>query len=96
MKRKMVFGLMVMVAAVLFMGCAAIKTPYAVHGDTHVGYQKVGEAYCETYLVLIQTGDCSIQAAMENGGISKIHHVDRKYENYLGFYIKETIIVYGE
>jgi len=33
---------------------------------------------------------------MENGGITKIHHVDYKTEVVLGIYAKLTVIVYGE
>jgi hypothetical protein len=57
---------------------------------------KVGEAYCKNFLGLVALGDASLDAAMKNGGITRIHHVDCKYEVYLGVYSKFTIIAYGE
>jgi len=41
-------------------------------------------------------GDASIQAAMQNGGITKIHHVDYKVTSVLGVYATYTTVVYGE
>lgn len=57
---------------------------------------KVGEAYCTNILGLVALGDASLDTAMRNGGITKIHHVDCKYEVYLGVYSKFTVIAYGE
>ena len=56
---------------------------------------KVGRS--EAWGVLVfSTGDASISAAMANGGISKIHHVDHETQNILGIWAKYTTIVYGE
>jgi hypothetical protein len=41
-------------------------------------------------------GDASISAAAQNGGITRIHHVDHETMNILGIYAKYTTIVYGE
>ncbi len=41
-------------------------------------------------------GDASISAAMAEGGITKIHHVDSKVFQVLGLYAKYETIVYGE
>ena len=57
---------------------------------------KKGIAYCESFLGLITTGDASIQAAADNGGITKISHVDWDVRNILGLYGKYTVTVYGE
>ncbi|MBS3758205.1 MAG: TRL-like family protein [Desulfobacterales bacterium] len=57
---------------------------------------KVGTAECTSILNMVATGDASIQAAMENGNISKIHHVDWDVENILGVYGVYTVTVYGE
>ena len=38
----------------------------------------------------------SIQAAMKNGGIKKIHHVDYEVKHFLGIYAEFTTVVYGE
>lgn len=56
---------------------------------------KIGRA--EAWGVLVfSTGDASISAAMQNGGITKIHHVDHETQNILGIWAKYTTIVYGE
>ncbi|MGD1020620.1 MAG: TRL domain-containing protein [Verrucomicrobiia bacterium] len=57
---------------------------------------KVGTAE-STGILCFATGNSSLQAAMQNGGITKIHHVDYKVTNVLGgLYIKYTTVVYGE
>jgi hypothetical protein len=38
----------------------------------------------------------SRRAAMQNGGITRIHHVDHETLNILGIYAKYTTIVHGE
>ena len=58
---------------------------------------KVGKASCTSYVWVVGTGDCSTAAAMKNGGISKIHHVDWEVKSILlGIYEKYTTVVYGE
>ncbi len=64
-------------------------------GDVKV--LKRGQASVMSPLGLFAFGDASIQAAMENGGITKVHHVDYKKTSFLGFVFRKlTIIVYGE
>lgn len=65
-------------------------------GDDSVKADKVGTAMSVSYLGMIATGDCSIQTACEDGGITKISHVDRKVKNILGFIGEYTTTVYGE
>ncbi|MDY6824647.1 MAG: TRL-like family protein [Thermodesulfobacteriota bacterium] len=62
-----------------------------------VGTSKRGAASATAVLGLFSTGDASIQAAMENGRITKVHHVD--YDKTLvlgGLFHQLTTIVYGE
>jgi len=62
-----------------------------------VGTSKTGEAQCSAVLGLISTGDCSVQAAMNNGGIKKVHHIDYRHTCFLGgVFWGYTTIVYGE
>ena len=87
----------------LLTGCGAlytdVKTPMPslsikVNADS---MSKVGKATCSSYLWLVALGDCSTTAAMKNGDISKVHHVDYKGKSYLlGLYIEDTLTVYGE
>ena len=101
--------LMVALLAVSFMtGCVApyaspvygglitsdVKGPIAV-GDPTAQCTKEGTAEA-TGIILFATGDASIDAAMKDGGITKIHHVDCKVFSVLGLYTKWETIVYGE
>ena len=63
--------------------------------DNSVKPEKCGLATAKGILVFTD-GDCSIKAAMENGGIKKIHHVDYKVKNILGIIGETTTLVYGE
>jgi len=71
-----------------------LKSPVAV-GDPTVGSAKVGRAKAQG-IILVGFGDASISAAMKNGGITKIHHVDSEELCVLGIYSRKEIIVYGE
>lgn len=56
---------------------------------------KRGESYSGGIL-FITHGDGSITAAMRNGGLRKVHHVDYKVNNYFWLWNATTTIVYGE
>ena len=71
------------------------KAPGAYGVDNGVKPAKIGTATSKG-IVLFTTGDNSIKAAMENGGIKKIHHVDFDVMNVFNLYSKVTTIVYGE
>ncbi|MHC4945821.1 MAG: TRL domain-containing protein [Planctomycetota bacterium] len=47
-------------------------------------------------IIIFSSGNASIKKAMENGGITKVHHVDFKVLSVLGLYTKWETIVYGE
>ena len=92
-------------AALLISGCAS-QTPRGLIvtdntlplqvGDNSVSSLKKGMARSTSIMGLVATGDCSIEAACKNGGITKISHVDRKVKSTLGIYGEYTTIVYGE
>ena len=69
------------------------KGPVAV--GPAAGSSKVGRSEAWGILVFA-TGDASISAAMRNGGITRIHHVDHETSSFVGVYAKYTTIVYGE
>ncbi|MFC1853337.1 TRL-like family protein [candidate division CSSED10-310 bacterium] len=90
-----------------FLGCATVMSPVGngtiftdVKGPLTVTdateYSKVGQASAMSVLGIVVTGDASISAAMKNGGITKVHHVDHESKNILGVYARFTTIVYGE
>ncbi len=59
-------------------------------------YSKTKTAMCSSILGIIGTGDASIETAMKNGGITKVHHIDYKSTNILGINATFTITVYGD
>jgi hypothetical protein len=58
-------------------------------------WERTGTASCRSILALVATGDCSIEAAKRNGGITEVHHVDWQVENILGVIGNYTLRVYG-
>jgi hypothetical protein len=66
-----------------------------VAAGSATGGGKVGRAEAWGILVFA-TGDASISAAMRNGGITQLHHVDHETTSILGVYAKYITIVYGE
>ncbi len=108
MKKLIASAVLACVAVVLLSGCAVISpisggtqgmlftsTDAAVAVGSASGGEKVGTAE-STAIICFATGDSSIQKAMQNGGITKIHHVDCKVFSVLGLYAKYTTVVYGE
>lgn len=71
-----------------------VKGP-AAGVDNSVSCAKVGEATAQGIICFAQ-GDASIKAAMDNGGIKKVHHVDTETFSVLGVYTMTKTIVYGE
>jgi hypothetical protein len=95
----------ILILAVLVSGCATplpvgalyteIKAPVAV-GSEGLSYSKVGVAKSTSILGLVATGDASIKAASENGGIKKVKYVDYSAKNILGLFGEYTTTVYGD
>ncbi|MDD5571729.1 MAG: TRL-like family protein [Bacteroidales bacterium] len=93
-------------------GCAVIPSPagvgffytgvtypspaLAVDCNANVKSDKIGKSEATNILGAVVVGDCSIEAAMKAGGITKIHHVDTRTESVLIFFAKKITIVYGE
>jgi hypothetical protein len=100
------------IGALFISSCAVIPTPagvgalytgvnfpspnLAVEVESNVKPTKVGKAEAQNILGVAVIGDCSIDAAMKAGQITKIHHVDSRVENVLGLFAKRITIVYGE
>jgi hypothetical protein len=106
MKKMIAFAVTMLLYSVLS-GCAHAPSPVtgflytdviAARGpvDPKAGSDKVGTAACTSILGFIGTGDCSIEAAVKNGKITKIHHVSHHTKSYVGMYARFEIIVYGE
>ena len=105
MKRTVTVGICAIGLMLLFSGCAT-QVPYGglyidntlpmQVGDNSVRSLKKGTATSNSVLGLVAQGDCSIEAACKNGGITKISHVDWKVKSFLGILGEYTTIVYGE
>lgn len=67
----------------------------AVTATSNAKGTKVGTATSKG-IICFATGDSSIKAACENGGITKISHVDYHVTSVLGLYVETTTTVYGE
>ena len=72
-----------------------VKAPVAVAGGD-VSYSKVGSAMATSVLGIVATGDASIRAAMEDGNINRVKHVEYSVKNILGIYGEYTTTVYGD
>lgn len=59
------------------------------------GSTKQGTAVCTGILAVAAFGDCSVEAAAKNGGITQVQSVDAKIFNVLGLYTTYTTIVKG-
>ncbi len=85
---------------VLGTGCASYIPTGAIYtgakgaisaGAGDVTYSKVGTSESTSILGLVATGDASITAAAQNGGIKKIKYVDYEVKNILGMSILDCI-----
>ena len=105
MRRFVVYAILCSVL-MLSVGCIAsggpmvgtiftqVKGPVEV-SDNAVAASKMG--YSEANGILgIATGDASIHAAMSQGGLSKVHHVDVEVMNVLSIYGRVKTVVWGE
>lgn len=71
-----------------------VSLPVAATGEAGRG-AKVGTATCKSILTLFATGDCSLEAAKRDGGITTVDHVDWHAENILGIIGNYKVTVYG-
>ena len=91
---------------VFFSGCATpfpvgfaftdVQLPVMATDNPITEDTKKGVSTCESFLGLIAVGDASIEEAAEEGGITKITHIDWHAKNVLGVWGTYTVTVYGE
>ncbi|HUN55155.1 MAG TPA: TRL-like family protein [Smithella sp.] len=92
-------------AVCMLMSCATMipvgglytgaKFPMMVTSNSNAS-SKTGEAQCISILTLVAVGDCSVETAKKNGGITKVNNVDWDVKNILGIYGTYKVIVSGE
>jgi hypothetical protein len=64
--------------------------------ETKLG-TKVGVASNHTVLWLVSWGDAGVKKAAENGGLTKVEHLDMGIQSYLfGVYTRTDTIAYGD
>ena len=69
----------------------------AVHIDPEAKPTKRGTAATRAFMSLFAWGDGSVEAAMKDGGITRIHHIDHNIVQLLsGLWMSDTTVVYGE
>ena len=72
-----------------------VQSPDMSFVDNDVKPAKMGVA-TSSGIICFTEGDASLKAAMDNGGIKKVHHVDYKVKNIFGIVGSSSTIVWGE
>ncbi|PID43001.1 MAG: TRL-like protein family [Proteobacteria bacterium] len=102
--KKLVLG-SIIIASTALTGCATsipvgglmTDVTLPISATSSIGKSsKVGTSHCQSILGMLAQGDCSIEAAKRDGGISKVYHVDWKANNILGIIGKYETTVYGD
>lgn len=97
---------LVAAAMFLFSGCAFVNAPLIggivtnttspLTATSNNICEKTGNAKCTSILGIVAYGDCSIETAKKNGGLSEVSSVDVKAFSVLGFYASYETIVCGK
>lgn len=82
-------------AFIILLTAAACTTIKPINATSNVVGGKVGESTCNILFGFIRWGDCSIEAAMKNGGLTKAASVDVKRVDYVFFATETTVVVSG-
>lgn len=85
-------GLLLIAATALCSACT-MSVPHSTGPVDISNVTKEGRASCK-HILGFPTGDCSIKAAAEAGGVTEILYIDQTIHNYL-FVITTETIVYG-
>ncbi len=93
-------------ALCFFMGCAMASSPVSgfiymdvkgpITADAGASAVKEGTSCATSILGWVATGDASIEAAMKQGGISKVATIDSNSNGILGIYAKFCTVVRGQ
>ncbi|GAA3588786.1 MULTISPECIES: TRL-like family protein [Marinobacter] len=101
---KKFFAAAAIAATVTLSGCATSFPVGGLYTDvelpagatSNTAASKTGVAKCQSILSLVAIGDCSIEAAKEDGNISSVSHMDWKAKNILGIIGTYELRVHGE
>lgn len=84
---------LLLVAAAGLCSACTMSVPHSLGPVDISGVAKEGRAECKVILGF-PTGDCSIKAAAEQGGITEILYIDQTIHNSI-FVVTTETIVYG-
>lgn len=109
MKKISLKIIFITILAILIAGCASSPISGAFYTNTkHSGVGtggivdnkvkplKEGISECESLLSLFAFGDCTVNTAMEDGNITKVHSINHEATDVYFFYSSYTTIVKGE
>ena len=99
--KNAVLCLVLMLVAFSVSGCLFSSVTMPLDTDaaqTKIGPGlKKGEASAYSVLWLAAWGDMGTKAAADNGGMTKVHHMDQHhFQVFFGLFTKHTTVVYGE
>ena len=85
------------VSAVFFANVTSPAQMLSVATDATARPLKTGKSTSRAIMGVAAMGDGGLNAAMKNGGITKVHHVDHNVKLiFFGVYVRDTVIVHGE
>jgi len=85
------------VSAVCYANVTSPAQMLSVATDANARLLKTGHATSRAIMGVAAMGDGGLDAAMKNGGITKVHHVDHNVKLiFFGVYVRDTVIVHGE
>lgn len=85
------------VGASIFANVTAPAQMLTVATDANAKPVKVGRATSSAVFGIVAAGDGGLNAAMKDGGITRVHHVDHNIKLFAyGIYVSDTVIVHGE
>jgi hypothetical protein len=89
-------------AGVSFAGASGFASLYAnttgnqfINEQTKLG-SKSGEGCITSILGIVTTGDAGVHETARKANITRVTHIDYRFENILGLYAKYCAIVYGD
>ena len=89
-------------AGVSFAGAHGFSSLYAnttgsqfINEQTKLG-SKSGEGCITSILGVVTTGNAGVSETARKANITRVTHIDYRFENILGLYAKYCAVVYGE
>jgi hypothetical protein len=94
----MMKNIILLIATILLTINCALRGPAPCYNiaTTAEKYDDIGKATSYSFLSIFTWGDASLQAALKNGNILKVHHIDNENFNFLGIFGSYTTVIYGE